>query len=224
MPITLQKHELILGGLYALLQLFVLPVLLSIVNFYLQFPVWLLNVILFFLNFACSTAIYFQFLKDNLRLSLSNPWRTLRYAGQGLVLYYISSFLIGLIVAFFAPSFQNLNDGSVYAMTAQGGMLMVLATVFFVPPAEELLFRGLIFRGLYDRSKLAAWVVSCVAFSLVHIIGYIGLYTPQMLLIAFLQYIPAGLCLCYAYVKSGSILAPMLMHIAINQIALSITG
>ena len=102
----------------------------------------------------------------------------------------------------------------------QGGAWMTLATVLFVPVAEETLFRGLLFRGLWDRSPIAAWCVSVAVFSLVHIIGYIGTYPPLMLLMAFVQYLPAGICLAYAYRKADTIFAPILMHIAINQVAL----
>ena len=72
---------------------------------------------------------------------------------------------------------------------------MSFATVFLVPVAEETLFRGLLFRGLYDRSPVLSWLISTVVFSLVHIAGYIGQYDPMMLLMAFLQYLPAGICL-----------------------------
>ena len=34
--------------------------------------------------------------------------------------------------------------------------------------------------------------------------------------LAFLQYLPAGLCLAWCYVKSGSICGPILMHALIN--------
>lgn len=218
----LQSHEIYLGALYGLLQLFVLPQLAVLINHYVQLPLWALNCCLFFLNFICTTAIFSRFLWDNLRESIRTPWLTLRYAGQGLIFYYLLSALVGWVIFRICPDFVNLNDANVTGMTAQGGVLMVLSTVLFAPVAEEVLFRGLLFRGLYDRSPIAAWAVSTAAFSLVHIAGYLGRYEPLTLLLAFIQYLPAGLCLAYAYRKSDTILAPIIMHIAINQVALSI--
>ena len=218
----LRSYELYLGALYGLLQFLVLPQLIVLLNYYAQLPVWALNLILFALNFVCLTAIFHRFLWDNLKIAIETPWLTLRYAGQGLVGYYLLGAAVSWLILWICPDFINLNDANVSIMTEQGGGLMTLATVVFAPVAEEILFRGLLFAGIYRRSPVAAWCVSTVAFSLVHIAGYIGLYQPEMLLVAFLQYLPAGLCLAYAYRKSDTILAPILMHIAINQVALSL--
>ena len=217
-----QSYELYLGALYGVLQFFVLPYLAVLINYYVQLPVWALNFALFLLNFLCLCAICHRYLWENLKTAVSAPWRTLRYAGQGIVLYYSLSALVGILILHFAPQFTNLNDESVSAMQTQGGFAMSFATVFLVPVAEETLFRGLLFRGLYDRSPVLSWLISTVVFSLVHIAGYIGQYDPMMLLMAFLQYLPAGICLAYAHKKADTILSPILMHIAINQVALNL--
>ena len=218
----LQSCEIYLGALYGLLELFVLPSLAVLINHYIQLPLWALNCILFFLNFICLTAIFHRYLWDNLKAALAMPWQTLRCAGQALVGYYLLSAALGWLILRICPDYVNLNDANISSMQVQGGQWMTFATVLLAPVAEEILFRGLLFRGLYDRSPAAAWCVSAAAFSLVHISGYIGSYSPVMLLLAFIQYLPAGLCLAYAHRKADNIIAPMLMHIAINQIALSL--
>lgn len=217
----LQSYEIYLGALYGLLQLFVLPQLAVLINFYIGLPDWALNCFLFLLNFVCVAAIFHRFLLANAKTAVRNPWAALRYAGQGLIAYYLLSAVTGWIILKLCPGYSNLNDANVTAMTSQGGAWMRIATVLLVPVAEETLFRGLLLRGLYDRSPAAAWCVSVAAFSLVHILGYLGRYSPLMLLMAFIQYLPAGLCLAYAYRRSDTIIAPILMHMAINQIALS---
>ena len=97
---------------------------------------------------------------------------------------------------------------------------MVIGTVVLVPPAEECLFRGLIFRSLYKKSHWAAYILSILAFAVIHIIGYIGQYSPLELVMAFLQYLPAGLCLAWSCVRSETIYAPILIHAAINYITI----
>ena len=94
--------------------------------------------------------------------------------------------------------------------------------VILVPLVEEVLYRGLIFRNLYRSSQVAAYLVSMAAFAAIHVLAYIGSESVTTLVLCFLQYLPAGLCLAYAYRKSDTILAPILMHIAINQVALSL--
>ena len=91
-----------------------------------------------------------------------------------------------------------------------------------MPVAEECLFRGIVFRGIYDRSHILAWIVSAGLFALVHVIGYFGSAAPLTLLLCFLQYIPAGICLAASYRLSGSILSPILIHAAVNFVGMMI--
>jgi membrane protease YdiL (CAAX protease family) len=74
-----------------------------------------------------------------------------------------------------------------------------------------------IFGSIYKRSRILGYAVSALVFAALHVIGYIGFFAPTHLLLCFLQYIPAGLCLAWAYVMADTIWAPILMHIAINQ-------
>jgi len=91
-----------------------------------------------------------------------------------------------------------------------------------VPVTEECLYRGLIFRNLYGRSPLAAYSFSILAFAVIHILGYVGQYSAAQLAMAFLQYLPAGLCLAWSYVKGDTIFVPIVIHAAINYV--TITG
>ena len=86
---------------------------------------------------------------------------------------------------------------------------------------EECFFRGLIFRNLHPRSHWAAYAVSILGFTLIHIIGYIGQYSALELIIAILQYLPAGLCLAWSYTRADTIFAPILIHAAINFIGMN---
>jgi membrane protease YdiL (CAAX protease family) len=63
-------------------------------------------------------------------------------------------------------------------------------------------------------------ILSICLFSLVHLLGYIGQYTPLQFFLAFLQYVPAGIALCGAYITSGTIFAPILLHTAINGLGM----
>lgn len=220
MSIPLKKYELHLGAAYFLVEFLVLPQVLTLLNSLLQMQAWLLNFIAFAANFVCLVAIFHKFLWSSLLQYTQRPWKTLLIASLGLMLYYVSSLMVQILIISGFPNYVNLNDSSVTGFVVQGGMLFSLATVLLVPVAEELLFRGVLFRGLYDRSPILAWCVSTLAFSAVHVVGYLGKYSFPMLLIALVQYLPAGLCLNFAYHKSDTIIAPILMHIFINAIAL----
>ena len=64
------------------------------------------------------------------------------------------------------------------------------------------------------------WVLSVALFSSVHIINYIGAYPFDTILLCFVQYIPAGLCLAGAYRLSGSLLSPILIHALVNLVGM----
>ena len=80
------------------------------------------------------------------------------------------------------------------------------------------MFRGVIFRNLYSKNKIAAYIVSILLFSCIHILGYVGKYSPLELVMAVLQYLPAGLCLAWCYARANTIFAPIVMHAAINYL------
>ena len=60
-----------------------------------------------------------------------------------------------------------------------------------------------------------------VLFSLVHVTGYIGAYSPMHLLMCFIQYLPASFCLCWCYCQTGTIITPMIMHAVTNAMSIS---
>ena len=86
---------------------------------------------------------------------------------------------------------------------------------------EELLYRGIFFGGLYNRNRIVAFVVSTLIFAVIHVTSYVGYYPPVTLLLCFLQYIPAGIALAWAWMKSGSIITPIVMHMIINAIGIT---
>lgn len=213
-----------MGWLFLLIQLVFLPWLLSAVSAITGWPSSpaVLNFLMFAINFLFTVLIFHRFLWQSLKAMLRAPFLCLRAAFLGLIVYYLADLLLGTLIRSFSPAFSNLNDANIISMTQEHYALMALGTVLLVPIAEEVLYRGLIFGALHKRSRLAAYLVSVPAFCLIHVVGYIGVYEPLQLVLGFLQYVPAGLCLGWAYEKADTIWAPILMHISINQIALSL--
>lgn len=224
LSISMTRGEVCLGWVLMALQLLVLPVVAVLVNSLLPAPlsVTQLNIALFAGEFLLAVIIFRRFLADSIRHSFRSPIRTLRFAFLGLLLYYAGSFVVGLVIGAVSEDFANINDSNIYEMVQENFALMTLCTVVLVPVTEELLYRGLIFRSLQGKNRMLAYLVSAGVFSLIHIAGYIGTTTPVTLLLCFLQYIPAGLALGWAYEKADSICAPVLMHMAVNQVSISL--
>ena len=216
------QQERTLGWVYFFIELFLLPGLLSWINGLLPHPFHTatLNFIFFSVNFACILMIFHSFLGRSLSAAGKQFWDFLQSSVLGFVAYWVLSMVLAQLIQLLLPGFANVNDQSIAALAGTHYVLMFIGTVILVPTVEETLFRGLIFRGLHGRGRFLAYSVSITAFCLVHVTGYIGSVDLLTLCACILQYIPAGLCLAWAYEKSGSIFAPILIHTAINTIGI----
>lgn len=222
LSISMTRAERTLGFAFLPIQILILPVLLVQGNLIVGSPLSpaQLNFALFALDFFCITVIFRQFLWQSMHQALSAPWQLLRYAGAGLLLYWISSFVVNYFIVTVYPDFSNVNDASISQLTQENYALVSVGTVLLVPVTEEALYRGVVFGSIYKHNRIAGYAVSALIFAALHVVGYVGNFAPVHLLLCFLQYIPAGLCLAWAYVMADTIWAPILMHIAINQMGI----
>lgn len=215
------KNATLWGIFYLILYLYPLGLILDTVNDLLSHPLdsLELNLLFFFLNALAVGLIFRKFLTQALR---EGRWRLPRIFGcalLGFVGYLFCSELVTHLILLLDPFFYNINDANVGTMVSRNFPMMFLCIVILVPLTEETLFRGLIFRGLFDRSPVLAYAVSIVVFSFIHLTAYLPYLDITTLALSFLQYLPAGLFLALSYHLSGSILSPMLIHVAINALA-----
>ena len=212
-------NETVFGFIYFLLQLIVIPGILLAINMMLPNPMSeaVVNFLFFAANFLVVLLLFRKFLGKNLQSVREYPWYVLRCAGIGLLIYMAGNGIFSVLVTALYPDFANINDAAIMEMVQDNFGLMTLGTVVFVPLAEECFYRGLIFRGLYDRSPLLAYIVSLTVFSLAHVVGYVTMADFGTLILCFFQYLPAGFALAWCYRRSGCIFAPILVHMAVNQ-------
>ena len=180
----------------------------------------LLNFTCYFITAGAAVYVLRRFLLRNLAAALAQPFRCFYIGCVGYLAHLALSELVFLVVYLIAPGFANLNDANMTALLGADFGLMALVAIVLAPISEECFFRGLLFRGLYDRSPVLAWALSVGLFAAMHVIGYIGAYTPLETLLAFIQYLPAGVALCIAYQRGGSIISPILTHAIVNAMAL----
>ena len=221
-PCPCQK-ETVYGFLYLAFQMVFLPSFLIGMNSQLSAPLnsAALNFVYYLLNFLAVLVIFRDFLNNSLKQALQNPGLLFRGAVLGFAAYWVSFSAIDRLIQWLYPLFSNYNDEAIFAMRGSSRLLMTVGTVILVPPAEECFYRGLIFRNLYCRSRWAAYLVSTLAFACIHILGYLGVYSPLELSLALLQYLPAGLFLAWSFEKSRTIFAPIIIHAAVNFITIS---
>ncbi|MBR3973937.1 MAG: CPBP family intramembrane metalloprotease [Oscillospiraceae bacterium] len=208
----LTQQELKHGFIYLAVSLLLIPSLLS----FLPLRAGQLNFIYYLLNFCAAVFIFRRFLWQSLQVALDRPFPTLYYSALGYLGHTAIGEILLVLILMIHPAFTNINDLGIQAMLEVDFHLMAIGTVFLVPVAEECLYRGLIFRGFYDWSPAIAYIASMTAFAFIHVMGYIGEFSPLQLLLCFIQYLPAGYCLCFAYRYGGSIISPIIVHIIVN--------
>ena len=220
--VSMTRREVYYGFVYLIVQFFLLPPVISILLPFLPETVndAHINFVYYLVNFLAVTVIFRKFLWQNLERMSMHPGHLFRVVLLGLARYIVLNTLVGALLLRLDPGYFNANDSAIAEMVQSELTLIAAGTILLVPVAEESLFRGLIFGNLCKYNRVIAYIVSVTAFSVIHIAGYLGVYTPLQLLISFLSYLPAGLCLAWAYEKADTIFAPILIHAAVNAIAI----
>jgi membrane protease YdiL (CAAX protease family) len=182
------------------------------------------------IGWPIARGVSFSRMADDAGLRLGRP---LTEAGCGLFGYLCTVFALGCCLVLLAPVFVSQMQGSdddlrsppalhpVEDLLAGGDrqayLMVFLLACILAPLVEEVLFRGLFFRYLRDRtaglgrrrSVLASLVASGVVFAGIHpqnLVGLLPLFT-----------LAAGMSLLREW--RGSLVAPMTMHAVNNFLA-----
>ena len=222
LSVSLSKKEQFYGMGYLIFHVLFLPKILLFAARML--PIQLtnthINLIYFSINLLAAVLILHRYMLAFFPISGKKLLDILSVAAAGFILYWILSTAVSYLVYYIQPNFTNQNDQAVTTMAESNYPLMFIGAVIFVPITEECFFRGVLFRGLYDRSPVAAWLVSICVFSAIHIIGHTASLTFLGMVLSFVQYLPAGLCLAASYRLTGSLLCPILIHAATNLVGM----
>ena len=223
LSIATTRQENILGYIYLAFSQILLSSLIAIVAYLWGYPLSIttLNIIYFLMNFVSVVAIFHRFLGRSLQAAWKNIPKCLINVLIGFGIYYWGTILLGFLITRIDPSFANVNDQAVTGMVQENPLMMSICTVILVPVVEETLYRGLIFQQLQRKHRALAYIVSVAVFSAIHVAGFIGSVNWLTLLLCFAQYLPAGIALAWAYERADTIVAPILIHMIINQIGMS---
>lgn len=222
LTVHITKKELIAGSIYMAFQILFLGLILVLGNQLLGQPLSEaeVQVLYFAINFICTWLIFHRYLIASARIALSAPWKCIKAALQGFGLYWLMSIVVFYLILRLRPDFNNVNDANISEIARENFWLMSIGTVVLVPVTEEVLFRGLLFRGIHSHSPILAYIVSVFFFAVMHVVSYIGLYDWGLLALCFLQYLPACIALAWAYEKADSIWASILIHTFVNLISM----
>ena len=219
LPVELSQREISWGLHYLLMQFLIIgPLLANVLKQF--FPKLPINTELAYnlINIIAVFIIYHRYIGNSIRHSLSQPVKLILITVLGLLVYLLVIPVLEDLVIKLSPTIENFNTNEIENNMKTNPVATVFGAVFLVPLAEEITYRGLIFGALRQRNRLVAYLVSVLAFSMIHVIGYIERQSLINSLLTILTYIPAALILTVAYDQSGSILPPTLIHTAVNAI------
>ena len=182
-----------------------------------------LNFLYVGIDFGVMLALFGKYFLNSLQAALSHPRRTVLTFVAGFCVYWTVNILMGIRLSAAVSEFSNINDQTVTNLTHDSLYLTILTTVVMAPFTEEFMFRTVLFRSFFRHSAFAGYSISILCFCAVHVIRYIGIAPAEFLLLSFLQYIPAGVCLAVSYQLGGSVIVPIAIHAAVNAIGIFIT-
>lgn len=178
------------------------------------------NFLFYIASFLCVLILLFSFLRREFSGQSGKVGRILCIAASAFLILQISNRLMSVLIGLILPEFSNVNDRSIAGLLEENYALIAFATVFLVPVTEEALYRGVVFGSLLPYGAVLAYAACAAVFSAIHVVGYLGLFPAPTLIACFVQYLPAGLTLAWAYRKSETLITPILVHMATNTMGL----
>ena len=150
--------------------------------------------------------------KKDIALDRLPLWKDILMAPAGLVVYIIISAVLMVIVSSLIPGFDagQVQDTGFGGLTQRYELILAFITLVVIAPvAEEVLFRGYLLGKL--RKHIPVWVailVTSILFGLIHGAWNLAIDTFALSII-----------LCVLRLTTGSLWAPILLHMMKNGIA-----
>jgi membrane protease YdiL (CAAX protease family) len=141
----------------------------------------------------------------------------------GAVLYFAVAIVVAVPLTILFNAFSSTEVSTPEQVSADvstgGKVLAVVLAVAIAPIAEELFFRGVLFRSIRDRRGFAVGaVVSALLFGLVHYVP--SPWKDALLLQSIMVF--TGFALAWIYERRGSIAANMAAHVTFNAIGITL--
>ncbi len=217
--------EKILGGIGVIVYFFILPLAAAPLFGFIQraFSVSisesLADALYYYILFGLTILFFWNYLVREGRALSCCAGAALRAIGVGAIALYGCNEILFRLLRAFSASQPNLNDQAVLARLASAPQRTALILVFLSPVIEETVFRGYIFGNLRSYSRWAAYLASCILFALVHVWPYFAGSWDSACLAAMVQYLVPGAVMAWAFEQSGSLWGSILLHGAVNALA-----
>jgi membrane protease YdiL (CAAX protease family) len=221
----LTKGQRIFLWVYLVIHALVLPLALSFVTAELQ--KWMSDAYINFCYYAFGAVLVFivtrTFFRRGFDVLCDAPLACVYAVLLGYMLVMALSFLASAVISVLPDALgkvDNLNNDYVMDLADSDYGVTSAMAIFLAPMVEEPLFRGGVFGSIRRRSRVWAYVASITLFAVYHVWQYALVFGDPLYLLMGIEYIPAGLALCWAYDRTGSIWSPVFLHALINAMSL----
>lgn len=219
----LSRRETVSGGILLACYLIVFPVIggrvFDLAEYLLGVSIEsaLRDAIYYYVLFALTLIVFGRFWVQTTGALFANAGRVFSSLGLGLIAFYGLNELSVRLLRLLPLRTANLNDAAVSARLGVSPGSTILIVVFLAPVVEETLFRGYVFGLLRERSRAAAYAVSCLLWALAHVWQYAAGDWSYLLL--GLQYLAPGLVMAWTCERAGNLWGSVLLHGAVNALA-----
>ena len=177
------------------------------------------NMVYYYVLFATAVIIFHGFLGRTTRNLFDRFPLVGKTALAGLVAHYGLNELVYRLVNLVITSRTNLNDTTISAQIEDAPRSTLLIVIFLAPFVEEVLFRGLVFGNLKNKSRLMGYAVSCLLFALLHVWQFAVNNQDVTYFLVMVQYLVPGVVLAWAYEHSGTLWTAIGVPAAVNALS-----
>ena len=177
------------------------------------------NIIYYYVLFAVSIITFHGFLGRTTRNLFDRFPLVGKTVLAGMVAHYGLNELVYRLVNLVISARTNLNDTTISAQIDDAPRSTLLIVIFLAPFVEEVLFRGLVFGNLKNKSRLLGYGVSCLLFALLHVWQFAVNNQDVTYFLVMVQYLVPGVVLAWAYEHSGTLWAAIGVHAAVNALS-----
>ena len=177
------------------------------------------SIIYYYGLFAVTLIVFHKFIGRTSRNFADNLGVACRNMLLGLIALYGLNELVYRLSAVVISNRTNLNDTTISAQIQDAPRVTLLIIIFLAPFIEEVLFRGLVFGNLKSKSRVVAYLVSCLLFALMHVWQFAVVQQDMTYFLLMVQYLVPGAVLAWAYESSGTLWASIGLHAAANALS-----
>jgi len=178
------------------------------------------SLLLFLRMVICSIILIltcFKFLRRSFKAFITSIKSNLKTVFIFFALSYLVSFITAIPIVF-TDFEQSLNQSGVDSLILESPILVFISSAILAPLCEELIFRGLFFRSIYDKHPIIAYLLTFFTFGFIHIM--FAIFTGNFAEILYLPlYGGLGVCMAAAYARSKNIWCAISIHFLRNSTA-----